>query len=231
MSQASTPNREWPRKRAPKSTEKPKRRYLIWLLGSTAILLLSGLGIAWATGYFDPDPRILAINQLGDQLQDPNLSDKQRRDMFRTLRKDMRALPDDLRKSLEAKGREMWLKREAAKYAAFFAMSAADQQKALQKDLDDMMRRQKEREERKAEADADKAKSDSAAQNSNNQGQGGGGWGSMTDQQRADMRKRMLDNTTPEFRAERSLYRQMLQSQAASQGLPVKWNGGFAGSR
>ncbi len=53
----------------------------------------------------------------------------------------------------------------------------------------------------------------------------------MTEEQRINAQKQRLDNTTPEFRAQAHLYNQMVQQQAAAQGLPLRWNGGMAGLR
>ena len=243
MSEASTVNRQWPRKRAPKVETKSKRRYFIWAFGAMSILLLSGLGIAWATGYFDKDPRVVEITNLGKQLDDPSLTDKQRRELFRTLRKDMEDLPENLRKPLEAQGREMMQKRDAEKLAAFFKLSPEEQKLALQKDIDRMVRRQKEREERMAQAAAnpDKSAGDNPpgsggarmVRDRAGRGQGSPGverWPPSAEQQMA-FGKQRINNTTPEYRAQRSLYNSMLQQQAAAQGVPMRgrWNGGMGG--
>jgi hypothetical protein len=235
MSQAPTVNRQWPRKRAASPDRKPKRRYIIWVLGTLSVLLLSGLGIAWATGYFDPDPRLAEIKQLGEQMKDSNLTDQQRRELFGKIRKDMRDLPENERKSLEAQGRQMWQQHMAERMNAFFAMSPADQKAELQKEIDNMLRRQREREERQAEraAAGDQPKTDGAGQNggssSASRGGGRGGRGTMTEEQRINRGKQMLDNIDPTLRAQMSVHRQMLQQQAAAQGLPLKWNGGMVG--
>ncbi len=111
MSQAPTVNRQWPRKRTAAPERKSKRRYVIWVLGSLSILLLSGLGIAWATGYFDPNPRIAEINQLVGQMQDGNRKD--RRESFEKMRKDMEGLSDAEKKAVwERMRRCAWRKRK-----------------------------------------------------------------------------------------------------------------------
>ena len=77
---SATGNYTWPKRKTPVVVEQPKRRWLRWLVGTVVVLLL-GVGIAWAVGVFDPDPRIKEISGLRAQMAE-NLTDQQRQGAF-----------------------------------------------------------------------------------------------------------------------------------------------------
>ena len=128
--------------------------------------------------------------------------------------------------------------------AANFCKMSPDQKTAyVNQFLSDMQKRQQEREARRA---ADQAQSGSNGQGGNGQGgdgsQGGGnaqggsggrpgggqGGRNRFDQQARNVRRlQMLDNTTPEQRAQMTVFRQSVQQQCQQQGItPPRFMGG-----
>jgi hypothetical protein len=184
-----------------------------WIISSFVLLLLVVAG-AWAFGLFgSTDPAIAKLQEIGDQMNAPNLQDAQRdqlRDQFRTQ---MRSLTDEQRRAFFDSNRDQWQMRSAQRMNEYFALSKADQIKRL----DEIINR-------------------SAQQQKQNQGQnanrGGGSRGNMSEAQREERSKRRLDSTSPKMRAQYAEFRKQLDQRAAQRGVKMDngWGrGGFGG--
>jgi len=230
---STTGNYSWPKRKKPTAVvEKPKRRYLRWVVGSV-VILLGGLGIAWATGVFDPDPRLAELRNLRAQMADDSLTDAQRQALRDQLRQKFDGLPEDLRASLDKGRQRNWdPSREIKRLNEFFALSPADRDAALKKEVEDMYRQQQEREKRqqdRAAADAAAKTGDSSSggdKSKGGQGNGQGGSrgprGTATDEQRLARSKNYVEKAPPEARAARAVYQDLLAQKAQQMGMPLK---------
>jgi hypothetical protein len=158
---------------------------------------------------------------LREKLRDPNLSDTDRRaawDQMRSLRDQGGRSRGGPRDFGGRRGRgETDIKK-------VLAMAPADLIKALDKDIDDMMKREKERQ-------AQAAKNGGNAQNGQGNGRGGGPGGGQN--QSTARRDQMLSSRPAESRADRTIsremrqaYNEMLQGRASQRGITLSSGGG-----
>jgi hypothetical protein len=123
--------------------------------------------------------------------------------------------------------------RRMTEMAAAYCNMTPDQKSAyMSQFVADMQKRQQEWEARRA---ADQAQNGGSAQNGSGQGGNGrggaggpgGGANRFNQQARNQRRLQMLDNTTPEQRAQMNVFRQGVQQQCAQQGItPPRFMGG-----
>jgi hypothetical protein len=218
-------NYTWPKRKKPVVEERPKRRYLRWVVGAV-VVLLAGVGIAWAVGVFSTDPRLKEIGDLRAQMEDQNLTDEQRRALFGQFRDKMDALPENLRASMRGNRRGGFDDSRMMKHLSdLFAMSAADRDAALQKEVERQLEREKRDQERQA---TDNAASGQDSGNGNSKGSGGGPGGrrTQTDAQRTAGAQRRVENQSPQSRAAMGVYKQMVEQKAQQMGTPIKMSWG-----
>jgi hypothetical protein len=188
-----------------------KRRWIIAACG----LILTATG-AWSFGLFGgTDPAIAKLQEIGDQMQDKNLSDAQRNQLRDDFRQNMRSMTDDQRRAFFDANRDQWTGRIQQRMDEYFAMSKADQQKRLDEILNRMAQGR-----------------NSAQQNTNggnrsaNNTRGGGR--NMSDAQREQRSKERLDRTSPKMRAQFAEFRKQLENRAQQRGVPKgdqRWGG------
>jgi hypothetical protein len=192
-----------------------------------AIVLLICAGAAFA--FLRPRDRGAEMAALREKMRDPNLSDDDRR----ALRDQMRSLWDQgggrfrggPPRDFGGFGRRG---RSDADIKKILAMSPADQIKELDKDIDDMLKREKQRQ-------ADAAKNGNA-NNQNGGGPRGGGGGPGGPNQSTARRDRMLSSVPAEARADRTIsrelhqaYNEMMQGRASQRGITLSGGGGWGG--
>src|SRR3954469_7378365 len=190
------------------------------IVSTVLMILLVGLA-AWAFGFFTrTDPAIAALQQIGNQMQDKNLSDAQRNQLRDDFRQNMRSLTDDQRRAFFDANRDQWTGRIQQRMDEYFAMSKADQQKRLDEILNRMTQGR-----------------NSAQQNTNggnrNANNNRGGSRNMSDAQREQRSKERLDRTSPKMRAQFAEFRKQLENRAQQRGVQMgdqRW-GGFGGYR
>lgn len=212
-----------PKKTQP-SSKKPIKKIAIAGAVFTAIVLVAG----WLFGWFSPDPALAEVKQLQAQLADPNLKDDARRALFQQMRTKMDSLSADQRRGIWDQNRQEFEKRMDKHIDDLLAMSGKDRAKALDEDIDRMQKRAQQRQQN--------------AQNGNGNGNGppggqqaGQGRGNRgqtpSDEQRLSRMKNRLNNGTPESRAKRSAYREMLAARMKERGItpPAGGRGGFGG--
>jgi hypothetical protein len=124
-------------------------------------------------------------------------------------------------------------RRKAARerMARFFKLPKEEQLAELDKQIQRMEESRKAWEARQAERAARGEESNGAGgPGGNAAGAGGpggpGGWRRLGPEEREQRRKQFLDSTTPEERAQFSLYRQMLNQRRQELGLPAFGPGG-----
>src|SRR5882757_105216 len=109
------------------------------IISTVLTILLVGLA-AWAFGFFSrTDPAIAQLQEIGNQLQDKNLSDAQRNQLRDDFRQNMRSMTDDQRRAFFDANRDRWTGQIQQRMDEYFAMSKADQQKRLDEILNRMV--------------------------------------------------------------------------------------------
>jgi uncharacterized membrane protein len=190
------------------------------IISTVLTIMLVGLA-AWAFGFFTrTDPAIAKLQEIGDQMQDKNLSDAQRNQLRDDFRQNMRSMTDDQRRAFFDSNRDQWTGRIQQRMDEYFAMSKADQQKRLDEILNRMVQGR-----------------NSAQQNTNsgnrNANNNRGSSRNMSDAQREQRSKERLDRTSPKMRAQFAEFRKQLENRAQQRGVQMgdqRW-GGFGGYR
>ena len=192
-----------------------KRKWIIAGCG----LMLTAIG-AWSFGLFGgSDPAIAKLQEIGNQMQDKNLSDAQRNQLRDDFRQNMRSMTDDQRRAFFDANRGQWTGRMQQRMDEYFAMSKADQQKRL----DDIINRA-------VAARNSPQQGNGQAANRGNRG-GNRGGRNMTDAQREQRSKERLDRTSPKMRAQVAEFRKQLDTRAQQRGIQLgdQRGGGFGG--
>ena len=178
---------------------------------ATLALLLLLLGILAAYLRFRPDPQVEKVKEMRDQLAGEagrQLSPEERRERWQQLRQEMQQLSPKQR-------REVWADRRQAsreRLARFSRMSPAERVAFL----DEQIRRMEAaRRQRQA--------SGGGAGAGNSQGPGGSrGRPGLSSEQRDQLRRNRLDNTTPQERQQRADYFRQLADRRLQLGLPAR---------
>jgi hypothetical protein len=179
------------------------------------ILALITLTTGWLFGWFSENPAVAEVRQMQAKLQDPNLKDADRRAMMDQMRSKMDLLSSDVRRGLWEENRQVFEKRMDKHVDDLLTMSKADRNKALDADIDRMQKRQAE-----AQANAQNNQGNNNQRPQGNRGQ------VQSDDQRMDRMKNRLDRSSPETRAKRQAYVQLLDSRLKERGLPPMQPGG-----
>jgi hypothetical protein len=175
-----------------------------------SVLLIVGLGAAWLMGLFGFESRLAELSDQRARIADKSLSDNDRRAIFDEMRKKWQALPEDVRqKAMQNAGPRMMMNR-GPKVSEVLAMPVDKRNAALDKQIDDMLKRQ-----------AEMAK--------NGQGQAGGppaGFQPPNQGQMNQWRNRMLSSIPADSRASFGIYRQLMQARAEQRGITLPGPGG-----
>jgi len=174
-----------------------------WAFAAVAVLLV-GLGVAWAAGWFSSDPRIVEIKDLQAKMADPSLSDKDRRAVMGEVFQKMRALPEDARAKLFEPGPPKAMMKGLVKHISEVLAMPPDKQVAeLDKEID------------------------RAVKMSNGQGgppraggQGPGGQGGPGQSPNAGL-NRLRSSIPADARAQFNIWRQLMQVRANQRGITM----------
>jgi hypothetical protein len=209
-----------------------KRTLIIFVL----VLLLAG-GTAWAWRFLrttPPDPLVAKIKQMQEEVA--NLPPDKQREQFEAMRKEMEGLPREERRQLFQDGFRNMMQKRISDYCAL----PADQKTAyLDKQIEEMERRRLEGGSRRGGPggpggggpggpgglgggdQTSGGTSAAASQTGQDKGQGGPGSGQRPSaQQRLQFRKQMLDNGTPQQRAQTAVYINDMNQRRSDLGLP-----------
>jgi hypothetical protein len=195
----------------------------------TLALVLAG-GSLWAWWHFRGDPEVARVRALGAQLrtESKDLSEDKRRELWGQFGEEVRKLSPDQRHSLFADQRQRGEERARQELKNFFALSAADRQKALDKQIDEGERRKKEAQKRRSQQTASGTGQLASAQWGGMRGAPGSGRGqNRTAEEKSARRNQMLDQSSPEDRAMRAEYRRLVGERRRQRGLPANPRRGF----
>lgn len=162
---------------------------------TASIVLLSAFLAALAFLRFRPDPKVAQARELAKQLADRSLPAEQRRELGKQFREQVQRLSPAQRGDLFKDRRKAMEER----IASFFKKSRQEQLAQLDEDIDRM-------------------------QQFRGQGPPGGGFGNnpgrgRSAEDRDTRRRERLDQTTPEFRAQRAEYFRQLNARRQERGL------------
>src|SRR5262245_24480585 len=188
----------------------------VLIIGS--IIGVIGLSGAWLLGWFSSNRALAEVQQMQTKLADPNLKDDERRALTDQMRAKMNSLSPAARRTAFEGMRTAFERRNEQHIDQILAMSPAERNKALDADIDRM-----EKMRAQAEANA-KSAANAQANNQNDSkkgppGQGRRG-GNPSDDQRVDRLRNRLDRGTPEMRAKRNAYMQLVNARRQQRGLP-----------
>ncbi len=174
-----------------------------------ALLILAAFGgLAWALLPPRPDPQMVKVQQLQERLFDPNtkMADEDRRQAFGELRKETEKLSSDQRDELMRDN--PFAQRMRQRVADYFDLPEDQRRAQLDEDIDRMEKFRKDMQKRRASGERPPGPPG-----------GFGNRGGMDQNQRNEMRKRMLDNTSPQERAMFGEYMKQLQERRQQRGL------------
>lgn len=186
-----------------------------------ALLVVLGIGaVAYALLPAGPDPDVVRVQQMQERLFDPNtkMSDDERFKGFRELGEASRSLTDEQR--MQVMRENPMAKRMRQSVVDYFNLPEKERVALLDKHIDEMEKMRKDFEKRMKERQA---------QGGGPGGPGGRGPGGPGGPPRGPggpggdrnaMRKKMLDNTSPQERAMFSEYFEQMQQRRQERGLP-----------
>jgi hypothetical protein len=182
-----------------------------------ALAILLGLGaVAWALLPPGPDPQLVKVQQLQQKLFDPDgkMPDADRRKAFGEFGREAEKLtPEQLAKLMRD---SPFAKRMQQTVVSYFDLPEDQRVAALDKQIDEMEKFRKDMEKRRGE------------RGGRPEGGPPGGFRNRGNMNESDMRKRMLDNTSPQERAMFGEYMQQMQARRKQRGLPTMGGpGGF----
>ncbi|HEV2971761.1 MAG TPA: hypothetical protein VGY55_17435 [Pirellulales bacterium] len=181
-----------------------------WILLASA-LVLGGIGVAWAAGYFGPDSRLAELKELQAKIADPLLSDQDKRAFGTEMRKKVESLPQNLQQKVFQEMGSQFMKVQLKHVGDILAMPPEKQAAELDKDLDRIAAMSKQFEQ------MSKANPGS----SGNGGPPGFPSAQATDAQRAAFRNQMLSSIPADTRAQFTTFFQLLQARASQRGIPL----------
>jgi len=181
----------------------------------TAVIVVALGGIVWAILPASPDPQLVKVQQLQQKLfrSDAKLSDAERREGFDELRRESEKLTEEQRDKLMQDFRDNppeFVRRMQKDMVDFFDKPKAEQDKILDKQIDEFEKRRKQWEKNRG----DRSKGPP----------GGFRGGNMDGKAANDMRKKMLDNTSPQQRAMMGEYFERMNQRRQERGMPP-WGG------
>jgi hypothetical protein len=182
--------------------KKPTRKQVLAAAGALAVLLIV-LGV-WL---FRPDPQMAKVKALQQELAAAAGGGADRRQKWQELGEELRKLTPGQRLALRGAFRQ----RRQAELSRYFTLSKAEKTRWLDERIDRMeaMRR-----------------SGQANGRGGNGPNPGAGWRNLSPDDREQRRRAMLDQTTPEERAQRDQFLHDLNARRLQRGL-----GGFGGWR
>lgn len=183
-----------------------------------AIALVLLAGIAWAMWPPGENPQVAKVREMQQKLfadgpgRDSTIPPEERRKAFGELRQEMEKLTPDERDKLMRDNPPPFVRRMQKDISEFFELPVEKRKEALDRHIDNFEKMRRGMEQRFAQA---------GGRPGGGFGPGGGGGRSGMDPAgRANRAKRMLDNTTPQDRAQRSEFMRQMQDRRRERGLP-----------
>ncbi|HEV2969367.1 MAG TPA: hypothetical protein VGY55_05195 [Pirellulales bacterium] len=190
----------------------PKKKRMTkgrWALLVTLVLLI-GVGMAWAFGVFDSDPRLAELRALGEKMSDPKLADKDRFALMGEAMKKMQELPPEMQKKLWEERRPRMGGMQNQHIKDTLALPPDKLMAEIDKDIDRMQEMRKQFEQ---------------MSKAGGPGNGGPPRGFPGPQggpnQWKNFHNQMLSSIPADSRAQMTIYRELMQSRAAQRGITM----------
>jgi hypothetical protein len=202
------------------------------ILVAVAVLLVLPASV-WAWMHLSgsrPSAKMLEAKELAAKAFEnrDNMTEEQRRAAFADMRKTFEGLSESERRELRREGMAERQRREQEEMTKFMAMSEQERAAYCLKKAQEEASRFDRRAAEQAK-NGDNPGGNGSPSSSNNPPPPGGGPGdsgrppggfrNATPEQREQFRKQMLDNTTPEQRAQRTIYRSALAQAIGQQNV------------
>ncbi|HEV3415746.1 MAG TPA: hypothetical protein VG056_03000 [Pirellulales bacterium] len=191
----------------------PKKKRMTkgrWSLLAVMVLLM-GVGVAWAFGYFDSDPRLAEMRELRDKMFDPKTPEKDRFAMMGEAMKKMQALPPDLQEKLMRERPPRMMSMGGPRVD--LTLPPDKLMAEVDKSLDQMQERQKMFEQMRKAAAANGPGGPPPG------GPPGGGPGGPAGRQ--NWRNTFLSSVPADSRAQMTIWRELMQTRAAQRGITM----------
>ncbi|MEX2315687.1 MAG: hypothetical protein WD669_00950 [Pirellulales bacterium] len=189
------------------------------LFASVAVVVAAGL--TWAFLPSAADRQVAKVVELQEKLftENSNIPLQERRQAFEELRKEAEKLTPEQREQMMRDNPPPFARQMQQQVVAYFDLPADKQQAHLDKQIDEMEKRRAEWEKRRAE----RGKQGNGIRGGGGPrgGPPGGGFNRTDPSKQTEMRKKMLDNSTPQQRAMFSEYFQQLEDRRRERGLPA----------
>lgn len=187
-----------------------------WTIGGTIAIALLVIA-AWAFGWLErKDPALAELEKLRDEglSRQGQMTEEEQRASREKFGEQMRDVPEETRRKFFESSMPVFMRMFEAQTDRFLAMSPEEQRKEMDKRIDDM-----------------KARMNAPGQGGPPPGGGAGGPGGNgprpSAQQMDEMRKKMLDWTTPEQRAKFEKVMQKYSERLKQRGMDPMPGGGF----
>jgi len=216
---------------SPRALSSSKRK--LFTIGGIALLLIGlGFGAVLIFGHFRQNPLLAEIDRLRAQMEANGGQpwDAKNRDLANEMRQKIEQLPPELQAEFQKRMRERMMKQGGPSFGKaiqdFFDLSAAEQLAALDKALQENLERQKQWGSMFGGGAGQPGSGDKSGSSSSQSGDNTSGpppghppFGG-SDAQRLQFRQQMDQTIPPDQRAQFTVWRQMMQSRAATLGLP-----------
>ena len=205
-------------------------RHRRWLLGIVSAAAVIGGGW-WFAGYLRAGHQVARVQELQQQLRDSEkLPTEQRRALWEQMRQEMDQLPDAYREQMWQEQRAKFEQRRDDEIRTLLALPADQRAAAIDKQIDEMETRRKQWEQRRQQRPPAGGPSTSAstgnaaagqARGDRGRGPGGRRGSDLTGKAGLERRKRRLDQSTAQQRAERAEYRRLVEARRQQRGMPA----------
>jgi hypothetical protein len=207
------------------------------LFGALGVGLVGG-GIAWGVRQHAASAQMAQIETLRQQAFAEELPETERRELREKLRDEIRKLPEAERDRLWQQGREQFRSQMQERIQEVLALPPAERTAALDKQINEFEKRRKERDSRRSERGSERDRPGPGAPSAGGAGAANGATagtqgasnqpaGGRNPQDPNARRRRMLDNTTPQQRAQMAEYRRLMNERRKERGLPPISRRGF----
>jgi len=196
------------------------------------VLLLSGGTFAW---WFNrPDPQLAKAEAISQKIFQgnngpPDISNPEVREQLQELRTEVEAMPEATREQFMEGRRQDMQQQMTKQFERYFAMTPEEKEKELDRVIDSMSNMRKTFEKQRAEREKNGG-GDAAAGGPGGRGPGGPGFGPPRGPRdpaaRQERGKKMLDSTTPEFRAQMTEFARDMSARMKKRGMESPFPGG-----
>lgn len=195
----------------------------IWIAGAVVATLLIAGGLTWAL-YPRESKYVVQAQELMAKMQDENLSQEDRQQLWQQFRELRESVPDDQREEVFRAAGEPWRRQFESRMREFASLPENERNAFLDQDIDRMETMRRQFEERMRAGGGERGPGGGFGGGPGGPGGGGNaegrqGRGNWTDETRTDRRRRRLDNTTPEQRAHMTEYFRAMNERRVERGL------------